>query len=414
MLELFNILKVSMSALKEVFMDPLFLVVVLVVYFQYRRLERMEVSFFDRPVTPLREKLAFSLGFGILGGVIGTAVASLLGITVSVDDFTFIWPLAIFLMMVRTRYICFSYAGGLVSLLSLTVGWPKINVPSIMAVIAILHMVESLLIYLDGNRFPTPIMARMENGRFSGGFYLQKFWPIPLIVIVAAAGRTTPVETGGLPVWWPAFLASGESLQTVFLQLTGLVAVLGYGDMTLSRTPSQKTRIAAGRLLLFSLALLGLSLLATRWTFFAFAAALFSPLAHEGLILYSRKEERERSPLLSADAAGLAVLAVFRQGPGKAMKLVPGDRIVRANNRPVVVREDLEEVLAQRPSFVWLDVEAADGSVRTVEHRDYQSGVGDLGCLFVDRHPRRIYVAGEKEDSRFSRLWKRMRNRAGM
>lgn len=409
MLELLKVLKISVSSLADVFMDPIFLVVILVVYFQHRKLERMEISLFGKAVTSIREKTAYALFFGVMGGFLGTMIMSVLGITISINDFSFILPLAIFLMMIRSRYICFSYAGGIISLFSLLTGWPDINVSSIMAVVAVLHMIESLLIYIDGHSHATPILTRTKNNRVAGGFYLQKFWPIPLIVIVAILGRTGPVDTGTLPSWWPAFLAEGQSLETVMLQLTGLVAILGYGDMTLTRMPKEKTKMAAGRLALYSLGLLALSLLSTRIYVFKFAAALFAPLAHEGLILYSRREEEERPPLFEAGDVGMMVLAVKKGKPADAMGLKPGDRILRINNRLITEKSDLTAILAERLSFIWIEVRNREGQSETYEYSNYEKGVFDLGCLYVERHPLKVYVFGDKENSRFDMLLKRLK-----
>jgi membrane-associated protease RseP (regulator of RpoE activity) len=331
---------------------------------------------------------------------------SLLGVTISIGDFSYVLPLAIFLMMIRSRYICFSYAGGIISLLSLVTGWPKINVSSMMAVVAVLHMIESLLIYIDGHNYPTPVISRTEDNKVAGGFYLQKFWPIPLIVIVAVLGRDVPLNTEILPKWWPAIIPDGESLQTVMLQLTGLVAILGYGDMTLSRTPKKKTEISAIRLLIYSVSLLLLSLISARVYAFKFIAALFAPLAHEGLILYSQREEKARKHLFEAGDTGMTVLFVEKDGPGFSMGLEPGDRIMKINNRPILGDADFKEALGERLSFIWLEIIHVGGKMEIKEYGDYKAGVDDLKCLYVERHPRTVYRFDGKGNSRFKRLLK--------
>ncbi|HKL11046.1 MAG TPA: PDZ domain-containing protein [Clostridia bacterium] len=405
MFDLYGILKLTVSSLADVFMEPIFLMVILVVYFQYRKLERIETSLYGKAVTPIKRKTAYSVVFGIAGGYLGTALMTVLGITISIGDFSYVLPLAIFLMMVRSRYICFSYAGGIISILSLLTGWPDINVSSMMAVVAVLHMIESILIYIDGHSFSTPIITRTESNDICGGFYLQKFWPIPMIVIVAVLGRDIPINTGSLPTWWPAFIPYGQSIQTVTLKLTGLVAILGYGDMTLSRMPREKTRIAAGRLALYSVALLVLSLISANLYAFKFVAAIFAPLAHEGLILYSQREEKARKCLFEAGHAGIMVLSVKKEGPGYKMGLKPGDRIIKINNIPLLEYEDLESVLNKRLSVLWIEVMHPGGSVDIKEYNNYERGIESLECIYVERHPRTVYRFNAKESSRFKRLF---------
>src|SRR5690606_3234408 len=106
------------------------------------------------------------------------------------------------------RYMCFSYAGGIVSLLSLITGWPKIDVSAIIALIGILHLMESVLIMLDGHRDGVPVW--MEHSRFKpvGAYLFQKMWPIPLVVLVIPyAGAQLAANGGGvsMPDWWPLF-----------------------------------------------------------------------------------------------------------------------------------------------------------------------------------------------------------------
>jgi hypothetical protein len=239
-----------------------------------------------------------------------------------------------------------------------------------------------------------------------GGFYLQKFWPLPLIVIVAILGRDVPINTEILPKWWPAIIPDGQSLQTVTLQLTGLVAVLGYGDMTLSRTPKKKTEISAVRLLIYSISLLGLSLLSSKLYVFKFVAALFAPIAHEGLILYSQREEKGRKRLFEAGDTGMTVLFVEKDGPGFSMGLKPGDRIMQINNRSILGDADFKEVLGERLSFIWIEVMHVNGKTEIKEYTDYESGVADLKCLYVERHPYTVYRFDGKGNSKFKRLLK--------
>lgn len=406
MSEIIEIVSLSVSSLADVFMKPIFLVVVLVVFFQYRKLERMEVALFGKAVTPIKRKVAYSTAFGLAGGYLGTVIMSLLGVTISVGDFSYVLPLAILLMMIRSRYICFSYAGGIISLLSLLIGWPKINVSSMMAVVAVLHMIESLLIFVDGRNYPTPILTRTKDNKVAGGFYLQKFWPIPLIVILAVLGRDLPLNTGSIPAWWPAIIPDGQSLQSVTLQLTGLVAVLGYGDMTLSRMPKKKTEISAMRLFLYSIILLGLSLISARLYIFKFLAALFAPVAHEALILYSQREERGRKLMFGAGDSGITVLMVEKDGPAFSMGLKPGDRIIKINNIPILEDNDLKNTLSERLSFIWIEVMHKDGKVEIKEYKDYETGVVDLKCLYVERRPNTIYKFDGKGNNKFKSLFK--------
>ena len=104
-------------------------------------------------------------------------------------------------MLLSPRYLCFAYAGAYWPLSVWSLAIPRSSVPQLMALIAILHMVESLLILLSGRLNPMPVYVKYEN-QIRGGFNLQKFWPIPLIALVSA-GIADPASGVMMPEWWP-------------------------------------------------------------------------------------------------------------------------------------------------------------------------------------------------------------------
>jgi hypothetical protein len=102
------------------------------------------------------DKMSSSLFNGFIGGLFGSFLVVLLGITIETyvpnsqgafaSGITYIWIIAILMAMIHVRYLCFSYAGGLVALVSLIFGFPNVYVPGLMALVGILHLIESLFI----------------------------------------------------------------------------------------------------------------------------------------------------------------------------------------------------------------------------------------------------------------------------
>ncbi len=76
-----------------------------------------------------------------------------------------------------------------------------------MALVAILHLVEALLIFVSGHQHASPMYFKHSSGRIVGGFSLQKFWPMPTIALIGAAvlGTGMEWETIAMPDWWPIF-----------------------------------------------------------------------------------------------------------------------------------------------------------------------------------------------------------------
>src|SRR5690625_3572067 len=105
-------------------------VVLLLVHMQYRRIAGIEQRMFGVPLSdPLRNTVV-ALGFGLLGGLLGTLLFVVLGISLVDVGIGYLWVLAIILMTIHPRFLCFAYAGGLLSVSHLLFGWPALNVRS--------------------------------------------------------------------------------------------------------------------------------------------------------------------------------------------------------------------------------------------------------------------------------------------
>jgi len=385
-------------------------VIIYLIYSQYRKISRMEKKLIgEEKATPF-ERLGNSIGVGVVGGIIGTILIVALGVTVELDDFKYILPLAIILMLINIRYLCFSYAGGLLSLSSLLFGFPKINVSSIIAIVAILHLIESLLIWIDGHRNPTPVFVEHDIYGTVGAFSLQRFWPIPFAVLLIVLGRLEGATEINLPDWWPLFIPKSLDLDNITLQLSVVVAALGYGDMAVTSKPEEKCRKSALRLAMYSILLLILAVISTHIHMFKYIAALFAPLAHEGLILYSHREEDKRRPIYKVSPVGLTVLDVKRGSIGEKMGIKPGNIIIGINNYKVNNKEDLTFVLQNFPSFIWIDLIDEKGNKFTLEHADYRNGIRHLGVIIISKDVD-VVVQPRRNHSIIKRLMEKFRNR---
>lgn len=361
-------------------------VVLLLVFMQYRRIAAVEQRIFGKPLSDPLRNTAVALGFGVLGGVLATFLFVVLGISLVDVGVGYLWVLAIALMMIHPRFICFAYAGGLLSISHLLFGWPGLNVPAIMGLVAILHLVEALLILVHGHRDATPVYVRRPDGRVVGGFTLQKFWPMPFIALIAfllgqnALGDTTLA----MPDWWPLIrphAAPTPGMSYVYV-LFPVIAALGYGDIAITRAPREKARVTAGLLFGYSVVLMALALAgavgageSARASFagiptgaWQWLAALFSPLGHELVIHLGRRSEERGKPLYDA-SKGAVVLGVIPDTPADAMGLQTGDIIRNINGYPVFDRADIQDVLT--PWAVDADIVVENihtGETRTVNY----------------------------------------------
>jgi len=422
MLTVLKIAGLIMEQFGGLLSDEFFWIIVLVLIILYRKNSEVEARMLGGSY-PLFYKVSGSVLVGLAGGLAGSLLVILIGI--SIEDYTgtgsslteaiaYIWVVAILLSLINPRYLCFSYGGGIVALMSLLFGFPSVSVSGLMALIGVLHLIESFLIWMDGHTYSVPLFLKRKDGKTVGGYMMNRIWPIPLVVFAVLAGG--PGEGASLagmismPEWWPFMKhTAADAGGLIYLPLVAPV-VLGYGDMAVTATPERKCRTSAVRLGCYSLVLILLSVAASKLKVFAYAAAVFAPVAHELLILYGAREEETGEPFFAYKGAGIKVLYVKKDSIADRLKLRPGDTITGANGTALYDESQLTGLLSGYPSYIWLDVKKASGKTVTVDYTDYRSGIASLGALVVPREPQLYYEIG-RGSSLIKRLIERLKGK---
>lgn len=381
------------QVLRNTFTSPLFLILYGLLFFlvlwQNKRVQKVSEDLLgSRKYSYLRTSM-ISAFFGVIGGIFGSFLLILIGVDLSGIAFGQLWLAAILLMLIQQRFLCFAYASGLLAISNLLFAWPELNIPQLMGLVAVLHMVESLLILLNGSLNPLPVYIK-NKGKMKGGFNLQTFWPIPLIAMLSI-GQVDP--TGGMimPDWWPLLqnyaAAGGNQMYT----LLPVLAVLGYGEISTTRTPAETARKSAFHLFLFSLCLLLLSVLATHWKVFLPIAALFSPLGHELVIWLGMRRETNAPPLYVHPDSGLLVLDVLSGSPASKIGLQTGDVILTVNGFAYERNQDFYHAIASK-SDDRIQVQRRDSiQVNTMKNEGKNAGI----ILAPDRQVSRYLVLGD-------------------
>lgn len=389
-----QLLPLLLTNLLSLFTNPLFWAIILVVGFQYSRMHKTGQKLFmlpEEPVWPI--VLAISL-YGILGGLIGSMLMLLVGISVLEVGISYLWIVAVLLMLVQQRFLCFAYAGGVIAISSLLVGYPEVSIPHLMGLVAILHFVEALLIFLTGPLYPVPMYVKTRTGQVAGGYNLQKFWPLPLVALVAwhLPDQEIIQEAVRMPEWWPLIkteLTQGQG--ELMYMMTPVVAALGYGDIALSERPREKTNRSALELGGYSLILLALAVLASYYPLLAPLPAFFGPLGHELLILTGQQREMRKKPVFVPPPQGIMVLHIFRGSPLAKLGLSDGDIILKINGREVNDEYTLEGLLSEVGEL--LEIEYLAGPGLKWQRGVLKRGLGErLGFIPVPRPYERVYM----------------------
>lgn len=340
---------------QAVFGSFLFWVVLVFVAIQYRRIAKTRENLFGIRGSSVLKDTAIATMYGIIGGILTSLLLVFTGINLSGVGIGYIWPLALILMLLNPRFLCFAYAGGVVALSKLIFGAPQVDIPQLMGLVAILHLVESLLISVTGHVGTTPIYTKNASGQLVGGFILQKFWPLPVVAVAFLTNSSGYTVLPSMPSWWPLIkFDHGFSFYAIGL-LVPFVAGLGYSDLALANTPVEKSKMSARNLSVFSLILLLLALLASRFHLFAYLAAIFAPLGHEAVIYFGKNTELKGKPIFVPPLRGVRILEAVPHTPGGRAGLKSGDVIYTVNGQAVSSKRDIETLTWTRPSMVEIE-----------------------------------------------------------
>lgn len=414
MLPFAKLIPMMLSTFFSLIMDWMFWVIVLIVAMQYRKMARTSEYLLNLPASSLWQPVIYATLFGILGGFLGSVLLITVGISVMELGIKYLWIVAVVLMLIQQRFLCFAYAGGVLSLSHLIFGFPQVSVAQIMGLVAILHMVEALLILFSGHLEPLPVYIKTSQGRVVGGFNLQKFWPLPIVALLAIMlpANEAVKSAVAMPDWWP--LIKPELLQGTgepLYMMMPVVAALGYGDIAVIAHPRDKTRIGALELAGYSVVLLALAVLASHVPQLALLAALFGPLGHEFIIYLGQRRELQGEPLFVQPEHGVMVLHVVRNSLFWKTGIRSGDIILALDGQPVADRYEINNYLLAAQGTA-VSIEYLSGKRRQYISTHLKVKPGEiLGYVPVPEDNETSYLEVSRSGSILRRWLKRIRGR---
>lgn len=343
---------------------------------------------------------------GILAGILGSIIIVVLGLPLRISPyFVLLLPIAIFLSFFNMRYLCFSYSAGILGIMTILLSFLdsqgmhvpvlELNPSGLIALVGVLHLMESLLIAISGGDETIPVVIK-KDGVIGVGYILQKYWPLPIALLILSPLMDTENVQYGLRMhkWWP-LLESKVFAQGFMYGLMPLTAMVGYGDFAVSSLPKEKSRATAIRLFIYSLGLILLSLLSVNTLWLQFTGLILMPVAHEFLIIMDQKRETKKPPLLTVPKKGVRVVKVLDDSHAGKMGLHPGDIIKKINNIEVLHYRQMEAILKEYYTFMWVEIEDVKGGRKTLEYTAFPDGVDKLGIVHLPRQPHLVYRVEE-------------------
>lgn len=404
-----ELIRLSVGGVVAAFFEPIFWMIIALVGFQYWKLQKSQLRMFGVCGFSLTQQIALAICLGSIGGIVGTFLLTLVGINVDQLGLAYIWPVAILLMMVNMRFLCFAYAGGVVALSKVLFGWPSVDVSQVLVLVAVLHITESILIAISGIYGSMPIVLQRKNGQLVGAFNLQNFWPLPLLLMSAVAVPELNVPEGvlGMPDWWPLLPVQGVLPEghIWMYAMVSVVAALGYTDIAVASSPQMRRRKSALHLGLYSIVLLALALLSVHYKWLQAVAAMVSFLGHEMLIQIDSRQELEGLPRYVPPAKGLMVLDTVVDTPAQKAGLKSGDILLKLHNLTINTKEQLAEAIFLAPPVFLVEIMRNE---RKIEKKvKFSQNHKMLGVMLVPEGNELCYI--QLTEDKFW-LWEKVKN----
>lgn len=345
---LYQILYFTIIDIMNTFKSPFFILVLTVIYLQYYKIGKLEKENLGYRRSPF-SKLVISTIWGVLGGIITTIIFIYMGIVAIPLEFMYILTVSIVLSLINTRFMCFSYGGSVISLVSLLFGFPKIHISQVMSIVAVLHIVESLLIFFDGKSSLLPIFIE-SNDRIIGGFNMNRFWPIPFVIFI------------------------GDSL----IHPITLIAILNYGDYSVTSYPKRKVIKTSIILFLYSIILLYISKNVDN----QYIPPLFALFGHEFIILQNKFIEEKKIPIFTPLNKGVKVVYVEPKSIAFKLGVKIGDVVLKINGLETNNNKDLDHIMKiSSNSYKILLFNRKKG----LYNKEYKGNKKTLGLIVVPR-----------------------------
>lgn len=395
----------TLRAVAYTITDPSFafllMVIGVILYSKNRKTALMQKMIIGSSLHTPFELTISQIVLGILGGTIGSLMMSYLGIAFNKNSAIIIlFIISVVLMLLRPRFLCFSYSGAILGLLSLlntlfgkylgigSISIFEVNIISLISLIGVLHIIEGILVMVDGDKGAIPIFAnRGEN--IVGGFALRRFWPLPIAFFIILNSATTKLGTDSvvMPNWWPILNGTfdGQIFSNAVLQFMPIFAVLGYNSMTFTKNKRQKAVFSGALTFTYGVIIVAATQIAYINDFMKLILVIFTPLLHEVMIRFEKSLEVKNKPKYFSSDEGIMVLEVAPMSPAKEMGIESGDILIEINNKKIDGEENLLQAIKGLQENVWLKVKKKGGELREVKYNKMKKEKR-LGMVFVPKY----------------------------
>lgn len=338
---------------------------------------------------------------GIFGGTVASIIMAYLGVVFyETSGIYILFLISIILMNWKPRMICFSYSAGILGILSMLnpyissfmgidkIKFLDIDIPSMIALVAVLHIVEGLLVMIDGSRGAIPVFSK-KGKDIIGGFALKRLWPLPIAFFVLL-NSTDILNLGNgspMPNWWPLLNISipEKLLMNSVVALVSFYSILGYSSITFTKSKEKKALSSGIFIMAYGIIVLLFAQIAQKNIIIKAISIISMPIIHETMLIIQQYIEVKKDPKYISNRDGIMVLEVIPNSLAENMGIESGDLLLEINNENIKTELDIKEIINRKIiDSIKIKVKKNNGNIKEIL-RENVYGFNRLGAILIPK-----------------------------
>lgn len=358
----------TLKALSLVILDPFFLgifvILAIVFYWKNRRISIMQKKISGESINSPLELTLSQFALGIIAGIILGIISSALGIIFKENSgIQALFIISIIFMLLKPRIACYSYGGAILGGASLfythvlhrgTVNTIfNINIIALMTFIGVLHIVEGILVIIDGRKGAIPVFSR-RKGVVYGGYAMSRYWFLPISIMICIQSNTISSATVlnvRVPNWWPIIRGADtlSLIATCTIAVMTFYGVFNYSGITFTKNKKAKTKEAGIIIIIYGIIITIISEIAKFGLWGQVLIIILVPTLHEVMLYVQRTRERRRKPIFYSFPGRVCVIEVVPNSIADNAGIKAGD-LIKSINKKIVKSE--KEIYRMKDSII--------------------------------------------------------------
>lgn len=250
----------TLRALAQTIVMPSYLftlvIIMIMFYIKNRKISFMQKMIIGQDIESPLELTLSQVALSIIAGAFGSVILSYLGVAFQDNSaIVLLFLISVILTFVGSRFICFSYSGAILGVISVavqflaannmininSVKFLEVDVVMLMSLVGVLHIIEGILVMFDGKSGAIPVFTNRDN-KIIGGFAFKRYWilPVTLFIIINSTNLNGTVSVA-TPGFWPLIRTNLTDIaKNVVMSFAVFYGVIGYKSVTFTKLKEKK------------------------------------------------------------------------------------------------------------------------------------------------------------------------------